>query len=238
VNERITIITGAVSIPDRVLRALDDDDILLAADSGLDHALAAGLAPSGVFGDMVSISDGGLQWATEHATISRHPVDKNQTDTELALAFAVAMNPARITLVGGGDRLDHTLGGIGALGHPTQTGVPELVGWWDGQHVRVQHGPGRTTITVPHRSTISLLALHGTCTGVVIRNVEWELDGAELSPAVGWGLSNLAGRAGHADDSQLVDVEVAVSTGVLTIFDHGPQPLIAEPHGLAERNSS
>jgi thiamine pyrophosphokinase len=126
VNERITIITGAVSIPDRVLRALDDDDILLAADSGLDHALAAGLAPSGGIGDMDSNSDGGLQWATENATISRHPVDKNQTDTELALAFAVALIPALISLVGGGDRLYLTLGCIGALGHPTLTGLHEV----------------------------------------------------------------------------------------------------------------
>ena len=78
---------------------------------------AAGLTPAGLIGDLDSMSEEGLAWATQHATIERHPIDKDATDTELAVAFAAGMNPARVVLVaGGGDRLDHTLAAIGALG--------------------------------------------------------------------------------------------------------------------------
>jgi thiamine pyrophosphokinase len=222
-DERITVITGAIAVAPHVVAALDDDDIVLAADGGLDHALAAGLTPAGVIGDMDSISEAGLAWAVEHATIARHSPDKDRTDTELALDFAVAMHPRRITLVGGGGRLDHSLAALGSLGQPTLTTVPDLDAWWDGQHLRVLHGPGRATITCRAGSTVSLLALHGRCTGVVARNVRWELDGVDLAPAVGWGISNVAGRERGDPDGALVDVELAVSTGVLYVFDEvGP----------------
>jgi thiamine pyrophosphokinase len=222
VNETITIITGAVPIPPEVAERIPPGDVVVAADGGLDHARNAGLEPSVVVGDMDSISDDGLEWAHAHATVVTHPADKDQTDTELALALALGRNPARITLIGGGDRLDHSLASLGALGHPTLTSVPELDAWWGGQHVRVVHGPGRARIACPVGSTVSLLALHGRCTGVVVRNVRWELDGVDLDPAIGLGISNVAGRGGDGGDGLPTVVEVALSTGVLTVFD---QPL-------------
>lgn len=216
-NEHIVIISGASPIPDPVLARIPDEAIVLAADGGLDHALAAGLRPSGVIGDMDSITAGALAWAEEHATISRHPDDKDETDTELALAFAAAMNPARVTLIGGGDRLDHSITSVGALGARRLTSIPELEAWWDGEHVRVLHGPGRAVLELVAGSNVSLMAMHGRCSGVSIRNVRWELDGVDLDPLVGWGVSNVVGPA--TGDGTSTSVEIALSTGVLTVFD-------------------
>ncbi len=115
-NERIVIITGASPLLPEVVDRIPGDAILLAVDGGLDHALAAGLQPSGLIGDLDSVTEEGLAWAARHATIDRHPADKEHTDTELALAFAAAMDPLHLTLIGGGDRLDHSLAAIGALG--------------------------------------------------------------------------------------------------------------------------
>jgi thiamine pyrophosphokinase len=63
---------------------------------------------------------------------------------------------------------------------------------------------------------ISLLAMHGPCTGVTLSGTRWQLDRAELKPLVGHGLSNIATES---------DVEVSVSTGILTVFvDPPPEP--------------
>ena len=70
----------------------------------------------------------GSRWAARNASIDRHPTDKDSTDTELALALAATFDPDRITLIGGGDRLDHTIAGIGALGALSVTSVPMLDG--------------------------------------------------------------------------------------------------------------
>jgi thiamine pyrophosphokinase len=55
--------------------------------------------------------------------------------------------------------------------------------------------------------------MHGPCTGVTMSGTRWQLDRAELHPLVGHGLSNVATEP---------DVELAVSTGVLTVFIDPP----------------
>jgi len=218
VNEHIVIITGASSLGADLVARLRSEatehTVWIAVDGGLDHALAAGLEPTHLVGDLDSVTEEGLAWAARHAEISRHPADKDQTDTELALALAAKFDPERITLVGGGDRLDHTFAGVGALGALGLTSVPLLDGWWDGQHLRVVHGPGSTALRLVPGSTLSLLALHGPCLRVTLSGARWKLDQFDLEPLVGMGVSN---EVPGGDDP--VDVEVTLSGGVLTIFD-------------------
>ena len=173
------------------------------------------------------MTEEGLAWAARNADISRYPTDKDQTYTELALVLASKFDPDRITLVGGGNRLDHTIGGIGALGALGLTSVPVLDAWWDGQHIRVVHGPGSATLRLVPGSTLSLLALHGPCVRVSMSGARWELDQFDLEPLVGMGISNEVPAAAVDDSATTVEVEVTLSGGILTIFD---EPGI-EPEG-------
>ena len=215
-NEHIVIITGASPLSQRIAAAVPATAIVLGVDSGLDAALAAGLRPSGLIGDLDSVSEDGLAWAEAHATIARHPTDKTQTDTELALAFAADMQPERLTMIGGGDRLDHTIAAIGALAARHLTSIPVLDGWWNGHHLDVIHGPGRRELLLQLGSTLSLLAIGPKCDGVGISGVRWPLDKHRLEPVVGLGVSN------EVTDPRGV-VSITVSSGVLTVFDV-PQP--------------
>jgi len=216
-DETVIVVTGAAPLASRVVDRLPDG-IVLAADGGLDHALAAGLRPAGLIGDLDSVSADGLAWAEAHATISRHDPDKDRTDTELALETAADLTPARVVLVaGGGDRLDHTLAALGALGAATLTSVPLLEAWWGEQYLRILHGPSRAELDLAPGVVLSLLAAHGPCTGVSISGVEWPLDRAELAPLVGLGVSNVVAEP---------PVEITVSSGVLTVVV--PSPALSE----------
>lgn len=209
-DDNVIVVTGAAPIPARALHAIPIDAIVIAADGALDHALAADLRPAALVGDLDSVSPAGLAWAEAHSTIHRHPPDKEHTDTELALATAVDLDPARLTLIsGGGDRLDHTLAAIGALGHPSLTSIPTIDGWWGEQRLAVVHGPGRASLQLPVGTIVSLMALHGRCNGVGISGVRWPLTDAELAPSIGLGVSNEATEAA---------VEVSVASGILTVF--------------------
>jgi thiamine pyrophosphokinase len=212
VNEHIVIVTGSSPIPPGVVASIPDHAIVLGVDGGLDTARAAGLEPSGLVGDLDSVSAEGLAWAKAHATIAQHPTDKDQTDTELALAFAADMQPERLTMIGGGDRLDHTIAAIGALGMRELTTIPALDAWWDGQHIDVVHAPGRRTLQLETASIVSLLAIGTRCEKVGITGVRWPLDGRRLEPLIGLGISN---EVTHPEGI----VEVTVSAGVLTIFN-------------------
>jgi thiamine pyrophosphokinase len=209
-NDTVVIVTGSEPLDPSTVADLPSHAIVLAADGGLDHALAVGLTPAGLIGDLDSISPEGLAWATEHATIQRHPEGKDHTDTELAIKFATAMSPERLVLLaGGGDRLDHVIAAIGALGAPELTSIPLIECWWGQQHIRVLHGPGGCTLHPRPGSTLSLLALHGPCTGVAMTGTRWELHGADLPAAAGRGVSNVVEQS---------PVSLRVSLGVLTVF--------------------
>jgi thiamine pyrophosphokinase len=218
-NETVVVVTGAAPLdPTAVAQLPADGLVVIAADGGLDHALGAGLVPSTLVGDLDSVSDEGRAWAEQHATIERHDPAKDATDTELALARAASLAPDRLIMIAGaGDRLDHTLTAIGALGAPSLTSIPVIECWWGDQHLSVLHGPGRLRLATVPGATVSLVATHGRCTGVSIGGTEWPLDDADLAPLSGHGVSNVA--VGDA-------VEVSVSSGVLTIFS---QPSATEP---------
>lgn len=216
-NDHIVIVTGAASLPDHVVAAIPPAAIVLGVDGGLDMALAAGLRPSGLIGDLDSVSAEGLEWARAHATVAKHPTDKNQTDTELALAFAADMNPERLTLIGGGDRLDHTIAAIGSLAARPLTGIPVLEGWWEGQHLDVLHGPARRQLDLEPGSTLSLLAIGPACKVVTIDGVLWPLTEHRLDPVIGLGVSN---EVTDPDGT----VSISLSVGVLTVFDEPRTP--------------
>jgi thiamine pyrophosphokinase len=222
---QIVVISGAAPLPPHVVEAIPPSGWIIAADGGLDVARQAGLRPNLLVGDLDSISDAGLAWAEEHVEIDRHPTDKDLTDTELALARAAAARPQRVTMIGGGDRLDHTLAAIGALAAPRLRDVPRVDGWWDGQHLEVLHGPTARRLPVVVGSTVSLVALGGGSVGVRVSGTRWTLDGIDLAPMAGLGVSNVATSS---------TVTVTVDGGVLVVFDQ-PAPVPAPSDGDSPR---
>jgi thiamine pyrophosphokinase len=90
-------------------------DLIVAADSGLEPALAAGLSPDLVVGDMDSLSNVSLLDRFPPSHVLTFPRDKDETDTETGLRIMKERGCGDITLAGGGSgRIDHLLG-IAAL---------------------------------------------------------------------------------------------------------------------------
>ncbi|MFM2073090.1 MAG: putative thiamine pyrophosphokinae [Actinomycetota bacterium] len=207
-TSRCAVIVGGGPI----ISPVDVYDLVIAADSGLDVARAAGLEPNLLVGDLDSITASGLRWADDHAIeIQRHPADKDQTDAALALEQAAARGAEALTLHGPAhtDRLDHLLGALIALGAPHMATMERVSAQFGTTTVHVLH-PGRTVnIELPPNAVFSLLALHGGCTGVSVQGARWPLDDAALQPAETRGISN---------QSIGTPVLISVATGVLTVI--------------------
>lgn len=171
--------------------ALGDDTPLIAADSGLDAAIDAGLTCTRLVGDLDSVSASARMWAYAHGVaIDEHPTDKDSTDTELALTEAATTGTDGLLLVGGvGDRIDHLLGTLLALGSARFHDVRAIIG--DSEFVIV-HPHHRLELRLEPGQTFSILALHGPCVGVHLRGAQWDLDGADLAATEARGLSNVA----------------------------------------------
>jgi len=186
-------------------------DLVVAADSGYDAAVDAGLTPTHLVGDLDSISAAGLS-AARAAGIPIEPYDpdKDHTDTTLALRRAVSLGATHVTLLGPAtsDRLDHLLGALTALGDPVLAGC-EVSGELGGSSVRVLH-PGHTAVLhLEAAGVFSLLALHGPCDGVTVSGARWPLNDARLVPGSTLGVSN---------ESLGDPVSIGVREGVLTVI--------------------
>ncbi|MEN9504949.1 MAG: putative thiamine pyrophosphokinae [Actinomycetota bacterium] len=190
-------------------------DLVIAADSGYDAALAASFAPTHLVGDLDSISDAGREHAEQHGVVlHRHPADKEATDTALAVALALDLGATELTVFGPADagRLDHLLGSIAVLGEPRLAGCTSVTAHTAGASLHVIHPgrPQRLALT-PH-CTFSLLALHGDCGGVDLSGATWNLTDADLSATRSLGISNVA----------LGPITVRSRTGVLTVVAARP----------------
>lgn len=85
-------------------------EYVVAADSGLLAARRAGVEPDLAVGDMDSLPDLAALDSLPPDRVERHGRDKDETDTELALAAAHARGFRSVVLVGGsGGRMDHLL---------------------------------------------------------------------------------------------------------------------------------
>ena len=170
----------------------------IAADSGLDHALALGVTPDVVVGDSDSASAAALALARslEIAFISA-PTDKDFTDTELALSHAVDLGAHRIIVVSaGGGRFDHAHGLLTALFHPEWARI-QIEAFIDTAHVFALHGPSSLQITGEKNSLVALHAMNGIAHGISTEGLRWQLRNESLAPWVSRGVSNeLTGTSG------------------------------------------
>ena len=105
------IIFGAADFT-QLIEPVTPEDYIIAADGGLRHTQALGLTPQEILGDFDS-----LGYIPQGATV--YPVEKDDTDTMLAIKRGLALGYRRFLLYGGmgGRRLDHTMANFQALAY-------------------------------------------------------------------------------------------------------------------------
>lgn len=173
---------------------------VIAADGGARHAVPLGLRIDAWIGDGDSIDPGQLDaLAAAGATIERVPTDKDETDTELAVARAVASGARRIAVLGalGGARLDHALGNVALLVSPVLADVDAAI--YDAAGARVTAiaapGPGGAAVrrSLPGRSgdVVSLLPIGGDAIGVTTSGLRYPLADETLELGRTRGVSNV-----------------------------------------------
>ncbi|KMY53575.1 hypothetical protein AC623_05885 [Bacillus sp. FJAT-27231] len=103
-------------LPD--LKSIEETDVhWVGVDRGTLYLLHRGIKPQTAFGDFDSIS--AEEWdliQKEVESIHTFPAEKDETDLELALQWALSFNPEHLTILGAtGGRLDHFFGTVSLL---------------------------------------------------------------------------------------------------------------------------
>ncbi|MXW58810.1 MAG: thiamine diphosphokinase [Acidimicrobiia bacterium] len=204
----VVVVAGGDPPTPEEIACLPADPVVVAADSGLDYAQAAGLTVAVAVGDMDSVSPEALAAAEQAGTrIERHPADKDQTDLELALELAARLADRVIVIGAGGGRLDHLIGNLAVLASPQWSGV-DIEAWLgNAQAVVVHH---HRVLDVEPDTTVSLFALGGPAR-VTTTGLAWPLNEEILDPLTSRGVSNRA-----TDPSPSVSVSKGVVLAVIS----------------------
>jgi thiamine pyrophosphokinase len=192
------IFTGGEGPPPQAIRRLLDgtlgeDALLVAADSGLILAEAAGLKPDWVIGDMDSLGGEERLRSYPAERVIRHPADKDFTDTELALALLWDKGCDEAWIAGGGGgRIDH-LFGIRDLFERERFPRRWLTAVEDIRCIEGETGGSNAalTVTIEQGGVVSVFPLGGGPWKAQSTGLKWPLDNVRWKRGL-YGLSNVA----------------------------------------------
>jgi len=183
----IIFANGEIPNLEKARTLINEGDFIICADGGTRHALALGLTPQIIIGDMDSLPKH-FQTSAFDGEIILYPRDKNETDLELAIQHALTMKPDQIIIIGGlGGRIDQTLANIALISslQPSTCnlqladGVEEVFFCNDQAEVKGRIG-----------DSVSLIPWQGEVTGIVTKNLKWPLHHETLFPDRSRGISN------------------------------------------------
>ena len=186
----IIFVNGVIPDHTTVKRWVREGDDLIAADGGAYHALAMGLRPRVVVGDLDSLApELAEELAAQGVELEKYPTAKNKTDLELALERAIQDGAQEIILLGAlGGRLDQSLANVLLMAQRDWPATIQLV---DATEIAtVIHGGEQMTLEASPGSTMSLLPLSAEVTGITYTGMLYPLDNATIALGSTRGVSN------------------------------------------------
>jgi thiamine pyrophosphokinase len=175
---------------------LQAGDYLIAADGGANYLLKMGLLPDILIGDLDSVDEDILiELTNAEVRIEQYSEDKDETDIELALRYAVELAPSAILIVGAlGGRLDQTIANLSLLTDPSLAGTD----------IRLDDGleqaffcralaakGGQAEVRGRSGDTVSLIPWQTPVQGVTTAGLRWPLYSETLFPDKSRGVSNV-----------------------------------------------
>lgn len=199
----LIFVNGPLPQRRRLQRPLQEADLILCANGGANRALAIGISPDFVIGDLDSI-DQDVRTTLDEIKFIYKPGQEN-SDLEKTLQFAVEKSITKVTIVGiSGGRLDHQICNLNILEK-----------FCDRLEIEILEECG-SAIFVRDKAIfagvigqqISIFAFRQV-SGVTTKGLKFPLNDAELEWAVSDGLSN---------EIVANPVEIVVKTGTLFVF--------------------
>ena len=165
-------------------KSINDGDLVIVADGGYDHAVAAGIAPHLFIGDMDSLKSN-LPASLEKLVF---PERKDYTDMHLTYLEGKRRGYREFEIYGGtGGRGDHTFANISLLLAMANDGCIGRM---------IAHGEVYTviknslTVSGEAGKYISVFAIGGSAEGVTIKGLDYEVEDVTLTPDFPLGVSN------------------------------------------------
>ena len=164
--------------------------LIICCDGGARHLWKTGIKPDVIIGDMDSIEPDHLaSYSKQGVKIIKYPVNKDFTDTELALDYALGLKPDSIFIWGAlGGRIDHTLANVFLLCKGQEKGIKTYLIDEYGEAFVLDK---ETSFINEAGKTVSLIALSPEVTGINLKGFLYLLQEGTLKIGESRGISNI-----------------------------------------------
>lgn len=212
---KVVCIVSGGSVEDRFIRDYMCNrkyDLMIACDRGMHFFWRSQMEPDVVLGDFDSTEDAVLadMKQLKNTRMIQYPAEKDWTDTELALRYAIEQGATQIDLFGAtGSRLDHVMGNIHLLGLGIAYGVE--IHMLDA-HNRIRLVNRNVTIRKEQQfgNFVSLIPFTGEVQGLTLQGMKYPLTDADMKSVGSLGISN-----------EITDTEATISfdAGLLLVIE-------------------
>ena len=157
---------------------------VIACDHGYDHAIALGINPDILIGDLDSIHADSV-----YIPLLKHPVRKDDSDTMLAVKYAIENGYDHIGILCAlGGRIDHLFANIQSMAYAASYGCACEI-FDDEAHLLTFTG-GEILLPKKEGCVLSLFSLSDSCEHVSISGAKYDAEDITLKNTFPLGLSN------------------------------------------------
>jgi thiamine pyrophosphokinase len=196
-----------------VNKAIESADSIIAADSGAESCLKFGVIPSVILGDFDSLKKQTKDiFKKKGSKFIQYPIVKNETDTEIALKYAINHGALEICILGGveDNRIDHVLGNIFLSSYSLRGSKGQVEKYLDGsfrfvtlsqaikiyfidgnQKLWILKGPIEEKINGKKGDLLSLIPIGLDSKNIQTQGLEYPLNNEKLFVGKTRGISNL-----------------------------------------------
>lgn len=155
-------------------------DIFIAADSGIETAVKLNITPDILIGDFDSLDLDKFDKhkISENIKIIKYPAEKNDTDSMLAVKYALELGYKNIAVIGGIDgRTDHTLANLFLLKYIKNKGGS---GYITNGYNKITYLENAKVKIYKEYKYISVIPVSPEIRGVTLKGFKYPLDNAKV----------------------------------------------------------
>lgn len=186
----ILICTGG-QLGEWAIPHIEKADLCIGADKGALFLVEAGVRPYLSIGDFDSVTAEQLELIKNNSQHVKDfdAIDKDYTDTELALHEAIALHPAKITIIGAlGTRFDHSIANIQILTLADEHDIQaEIID----KHNKIRLISDSATISKDNYPYLSVLPFTQIVEGINLIGFKYPLENATIKKGQAIGISNI-----------------------------------------------
>ena len=204
-DAEILLVAGGRRPDEKFFKAIAQGKKIFAVDKGIEICRDCNILPKVLIGDFDSAESAAVNWAIENKIpIERHPVEKDFTDTQLALELLPKNSSTIVTGIFGG-RIDHLFSNIFTCANYKNIFLAD-----EREIIFYVKGGESSKVKFFEKSfAVSLLPITKTCEGITTENLHWELSNATLKQNLPNAISNRA---------ETSEIKISVEHGTLAIY--------------------